>query len=472
MIDRINIKELIKPSIELYKLEANFERSSNVGTPHGYNTAVLGQLYPYIVMNGLTLSMQQILYMEIDCMGFLPKMRLNMRIYEAKPNYLLNHFPRAGDIISVFIRSPNDDIRPIRNDYQVVTVDYLGGEGISDGGESFISITARLFIPFIYNQKTFAIEGTSYDVMMKLAKELELGFASNIDATDDSMRWMYIGNYEQFIQNIANHSWKDDNSFFTAFIDFTYHLNFININQQITNDLDGQAGPVSNIDIRNPSENTTFAKTLDLFKLTNNFDSMPFNNFVAKYNLINNSSILSYKEGVIKDYTFYDYTIMQDTHGRLDALRTDDMPDRLRSISDNLGTLAQTNLEWLGIQYSLPNGNVHRHYNYSVLHNNFNNTEMDKMILQAYLRTPNFFVHKGQRLFMEIFSYADKYDYLSSPETRVTMDGGVIGAINTFLTDFYYVKGHKIIYDPSHQMAFSQEIYLTKRDWALSNLRA
>lgn len=453
-------------------MESNFERSSNIGVPHGYNTAVLGQLYPYIIMNGLTLSLQQIRYMEIDCMGFLPKMRLDMGIYQSKPNYLLNHFPRAGDIISVFIRSPNDDIRPIRNDYQVVTVDYLGGEGISDGGESYITITARLFVPFIYNQKTFSVNGTSYETMMKLAQELSLGFASNVTSTDDSMRWMYIGNYEQFIQSITNHSWRDDKSFFTSFIDFTYHLNFINVNQQITNEIDGQAGPISNIDIRNPSENTTYAQNLDLFKLTNNFESMSYNNFVAKYNLINNSSILSYKEGVIKDYTFYDYTIMQPVHGTLNALRTDDKPDYLRGISDNLGTLGQTNLECLGIQYSLPDGNVHKHYNYSVLHNDFNNKEMDKMVLQAYIRTPNFFVHRGQRLFMEIFSYGDKYDYFSSPETRVKMTADVLGSLNTFLTDFYYVKGHKIVYDPNHQMAFSQEIYLTKRDWALSNSRA
>lgn len=471
MSDKINIKELAKAKIDLLNIESNFEIDNFYGGPSGFTTSMLGQEFPYVIMNGSNITKNQLKFLEIDCMGFIPKLRFTMILSRGKTEYMRYYFPRAGDIVSLFIRSPNDNIKPIRNDYQVVTVDYLGGEGISDSGDSVITVTARLFVPQMYFHQSFSIDGTSFETLRKIATELKLGFASNVDSTDDSMRWMHVGNYEQFMNRISQHAWKDEKSFFVSFIDFYYNLNFINVNQQILSSPKGQPGVISDINIRDPKENTTLQVNLETFKLTNDYRLMSFNNFIAKYDLINNASILTYKEGVVKDYTFYDYTTEEQVTDRVVSLRTDGIGASMTSISDNLSTADQNVREWLGLQYSAPLGNVHKNYSFSEMHNRFNNVELEKMTLNARLLTPNFFVHRGQRLFVEILSYADKFDTVLTSEPIIKLDQRVFAALNVFLSDFYFVRGHKITYDPSLQSGFTQEIYLAKRDWINSPKR-
>jgi hypothetical protein len=470
VLDQINIKEKIKSKVPLVQLEA-FEQRLDYGGPQGYNASYLGQAFPYIVLNGAEIQRNKIRHMEIDCMGFLPKISLTISIMPGKANFFAKSFPRAGDVISVFVRSPNDNIKPIRNDYQIITVNYDGSDFPSDAGEGFLSITGRLFIPKLYDHKTFSIEDTSYSALMKLAEDLSLGFASNVDSTDDKMKWIHMGNYESYIKSIAEHSWDGENSFFIAFVDFYYNLNFVDVNKQFVFSKDGQPGVISDINIRVPSENSTFETQLDVFRLTNNMNFASFNNFVLQYNIINNASLLTYKEGVYKDYSFYDFTVKDIVKDSLVPLRTENAPEKMVSIFSNLGTSLQSVREWAGLQYSYPTGNVHRNYNFASLQNKFNNIQMDKIIVEASLATPNFFVHRGQRLFLEILSYADKIDQLDESVPIIFLNDKTTATINFFLTDFYFVKGHKIIYDPSKQIGFSQEIYLTKREWIKSARR-
>lgn len=470
MLDQINIKEKIKSQMPLVKLEA-FEERLDYGGPQGYNASYIGQAYPFIVLNNDEIQESKIRHMEIDCMGFLPKISLTISLMAGKANFFGKSFPRAGDIVSVFLRSPNDNIKPIRNDYQIMTVDYDGTDFPSDAGEGFISLTGRLHIPKLYDHKSFAIEDSSYKALMKLAQDLSLGFASNVDSTDDKMRWLHMGNYESCIKSIVDHAWNGEKSFFVAFVDFYYNLNFVDVNKQFVTSKDGQPGVISDINVRVPSDNTTFETELDVFRLTNNFNFSSFNNFVSQYNIINNASLLTYKEGVYKDYSFYDFTMKEIVKDAVAPLRTDNAPEKLVSIFDNYGTSLQSVREWTGLQYSYPVGNVHKNYNFAALQNNFNNLQMQKMIVETHLLTPNFFVHKGQRLFLEILSYADKLDLLDESVPKILLSNRTNATINFFLTDFYFVKGHKIIYDRSKQIGFSQEIYLTKREWIKSPMR-
>lgn len=447
------------------------EERYGTGGPQGYNTALMGQAYPYIMMNGKEIKNNLIGRFEIDCMGFMPKLFFTMSLVSTKVDFFKRVFPRAGDIVSVFLRSPNDNIKPIRNDYQVVTVDYVGSNYPGDMGEGFLRITGRLYIPTFYTQRSFSVEGTSYEALKKVAEELEIGFASNVDSTDDSMRWMTLGNYENFINSVTKHAWQNEESFFTSFIDFYYNLNFINVNKQFTYAPDGQPGVISDIDLRVPSENTTFEKEMKVFALTNNIETMSFNNFISSFNIVNNASLITYKEGVIKDFTMYDYSTKVVVSDTVEPLSTPDAPQNITPLYINLSTGLQRKQEWLGMQYSSPIGNVHKNYNFSKMLNTFNLMEIEKMMLEATLLNPNLFVHRGQRVPVILFNYGDNLDTITTTDPKFRMTERTDSVVNPFLSDFYYVRGHKIIHDPSQQVGFSQVIYLSKREWVTSSSR-
>lgn len=470
MLDQINIKEKVKAKINLVTLSATSEKFGT-GGPQGYTTAVVGQAYPYVVINGKEIPSTLLNRLEIDCMGFMPKLFMTMSLMNGKVDFFKRIFPRAGDVVSIFLRSPNDNIKPIRNDYQIVTVDYVGSQYQGDVGESFIRITARMHIPNFYSQKTFSLEGTSYEVLKKVAEELNIGFASNVDGTDDKMKWMTVGNYENFINNVSRHMWQDENSFFTTFIDFYYNLNVVNVNRQFTYAPDGQPGVISDINLRVPSKNTTFEKDLNVFALTNDLRTMSFNNYISRFNLINNASLITYKEGVSKDYSLYDFSSKSVVIDRVNPLSTADAPQNVTPIYLNLSTGLQPSRTWLGMQYASPIGNVHKNYNFAEMLNTFNLMEIEKMMLEASLMNPNLFIHKGQRVPVLLFNYGDNLDTITTTDPKYMMTDRTHSVLNSFLSDFYYVKGHKIVYDPGHQVGFSQVIYLSKREWLSSSAR-
>ena len=470
MLDQINIKEKVKAKLKLLTMTAPAERLLT-GGPQGYTTAMVGQAYPYVLLNSREIPPTMLGRMEIDCMGFMPKLFMTINVSGAKSNFFKNIFPRAGDVISIFLRSPNDNIKPIRNDYQIVTVDYSGSNYPGDMGVSSLRITARLFIPDFYSEKQFSIEGTSYDVLKKLAEELQIGFASNVDSTNDKMMWMSVGNYERFINDIAVHAWEDEQSFFTAFIDFYYNLNFINVNKQFTYAPDGQPGVISDINARIPKENKTFESEMKVFALTNDLRTMSFNNFITKFDVINNASLITYNEGVYKDYILYDFpsrTLMTDA---ISPLSTADAPQTMTPLFWNANTGTLSSLVWLGMQYSYPIGNVHKNYKVAKMFNTFNLMEIEKIMLEANLANPNLFVHRGQRVPVMLFNYGDNLDSLTVTDPKYNMTARTKSVLNSFLSDFYYVKGHKIIYDQTQQVGFSQVIYLSKREWTKSEVR-
>lgn len=470
MLEQINIKEKVKAKLKILTMNAP-EQKLGTGGPQGYTTAMVGQAYPYVLLNSEEIPQPMLGRVELDCMGFMPKLFMTINLSGGKSNFFKQIFPRAGDIISIFLRSPNDNIKPIRNDYQIVTVDYFGGDYPGDIGVSVLRITARLYIPNFYTEKIFSLEGTSYEVLKKIAEELEIGFASNVDSTNDKMRWRLIGNYERFINSITDHAWEDENSFFTAFIDFYYNLNLINVNKQFTYAPDGQPGVISDINVRIPKENKTFESNMEVFALTNDVTTMSFNNFIRKFDIINNASLITYNQGVYKDYALYDFSSRTVVGDAVGPLSTPDAPQTVTPLFWNAFTGTIASLVWLGTQYSLPIGNVHRNYMVAKMLNSFNLMEIEKIMLEASLANPNLFVHRGQRVPVIIMNYGDATDRFTVTDPKYETGTRTVSTANSFLSDFYYVKGHKLIYDQTEQLGFSQVIYLSKREWTTSSVR-
>jgi hypothetical protein len=167
----------------------------------------------------------------------------------------------------------------------------------------------------------------------------------------------------------------------------------------------------------------------------------------------------------------YDYSTKVVVSDTVEPLSTPDAPQNITPLYINLSTGLQRKQEWLGMQYSSPIGNVHKNYNFSKMLNTFNLMEIEKMMLEATLLNPNLFVHRGQRVPVILFNYGDNLDTITTTDPKFRMTERTDSVVNPFLSDFYYVRGHKIIHDPSQQVGFSQVIYLSKREWVTSSSR-
>jgi len=234
------IRSLLDPKIKIDKLEVEdaftgtsdklpVNKKNEMGGQQVQND--LGVSYPFLTINSYVFDPDEIDYFTIDATGFLPQVTFIFTLVKTDA-FKSQGYPKDGDILSVFLRAKNNAFKPIRNDYIIKNVS--SGPGGQDNAGGTTTISGELFIPRIKDQLIKSYTGNSFNVLNSIAQDLEMGFATNETSTSDSQAWLCAGSsWEEFIQHIAAASWKDENSFFKCYIDVYYHLNFINVNNQL-----------------------------------------------------------------------------------------------------------------------------------------------------------------------------------------------------------------------------------------------
>ena len=188
--------------------------------------------FPLIKINNYTLNKTEISSVTIDSTNFLPTITLNVLF--GNQEFLAREMPKDGDIISIAIRNRSDLLKIIRNDYVITGVHVLPN---TTQRKSPVSMTffGELFVPGLKSQKNdFSYVGTSFGALMDFAKRYGLGFATNEDDTDDRQIWLKANTTgDIYVNNVISRAWKDDSSFYSAWIDVYYNLNFVNVNKQL-----------------------------------------------------------------------------------------------------------------------------------------------------------------------------------------------------------------------------------------------
>jgi hypothetical protein len=499
------IRSLFDPTIPIDKMEirdvstkTGDEYSPDVkGTETGWKVEnLLGQDYPFIIINDYHFDEREILYFEINESDFLPTCTFIFSLVKSDV-FSSKSMPKDGDILSVFIRAKNDAFKPIRNDYLILTCD--AGEGGLENLGREITITGELFIPRIHDQKIASKKGTSFSVLKEIAKELGLGFATNESDTNDFQEWVCPNeSYKQWIEKIAKHSWKNTESFYKVFIDVYYHLNFVNVNNQLI----GQEIVASQIidipgiknywlDQKNDSQDNQQVST----KMLTNIDGFsPTNMFIKGYKTINNSSSINKIWGYKKLIQFFDLKSKKYWElfiepivtkgaerekiilkGRIKTNKSDNNP---KTYEEDLWK-TQNISEWKGIQSK----NVHSNWFYAEEYNARNLAELEKMYLEVRINrwNPNIFMYeKLPVLFMN-----SEIDYTKNTSDTSAEDEEIIGnetfrlpSIDQFNSGFYVVFGKRILYEKNNSQfdpypsgtkysgpMFSEVIMLTRREW-------
>jgi hypothetical protein len=389
------------------------KQDTNPAVPAGVNlkeTSRWGVYVPLIMLNTQRFDFDQILYMTVDTNGRIPRISLSLKDYEGKFNL---DTPLDGDVVSLYLRPPDvDNQKPIRIDFDILSVS-------SDPNSKIFGIEGIMKIPGFFAEycKSFQ-EKTSFEHLQDVCEDVGLGFASNETSTDDSMvRLCPFETYETFINETVSHTYKDDDSFFTWYIDPFYYLCLVNVNKQFS--VEDKLEDV-NISVSAPPSGMTLAeKAQDTLKgkliLTNQEERRGTNIFIESWSQVNNTASIWINNGY-KRYSQY-LDVKQDS---LEYVKTFADPLTTQGVENDAILQKgrpkdefykkQVKYKWLGKQASkTEQGNVHDNYIFSALLNFQNLQEIEKVSLNVELDGMNFYIYKYMRIPILIYEKGSAY---------------------------------------------------------------
>lgn len=353
----------------------------------------IGRL-PYVVINGVTIESKDIRYFKLSNDGYLPEIEIT---FTDPTDYIFDtNFPLDQQIVSILIKANSDLLMPIRMDFWIYDFNSAKNQG-QESEKKMYSVLGKLDVPYIIKNGSF--KGTSYDVLKQLSEKADLGFASNIDSTNDSMTWINCGiDYvREQIPEIVKRSYISDNTFTWAYIDFWYNLNYVDIEKQF-----GE----STKDSKTVSPNSTLTSednTIPLI-LSNHPNYKSTNLYIDKFNLENNSTDINSSLGYNPHIYYYATKEKKVSNILLDTISSKgDNSDKIvlkgQPQNNNYGIDQQKNY-FLG---KIDTDNSHKNYLYAEQSNMHNIKFIQNISMTVILRNINFHLYRFQQVRINIY---------------------------------------------------------------------
>lgn len=462
------IKVKFKPTIQLDAMEITDQEygTNEYGTQDArYQLSkTLGYFSPYIIINGMRFQDSMIASMELDISGFLP--RIVVVVKEFGGLFASKHFPKDGDLMSVLIRSNNDGYKTIvRNDYKILSIPPRPSKD-SQAEINKFTITGILNVPNIHVDKFASYDGTSYGIHQQIAKDLKLGFASNEDATNDSMIWICpaITPYQFVTQDLTPHTYKDENSFYTSYVDQYYNLNLVEVNSLFTFDEElEQIKATFNSSTNFLGVSGGVAMKDTLFFLSNDDTTKDTPQGIARYSPINNSGDISIKNAYKRVLQMYLKDDKEKLEYFLETLNTEGAgADKiiLKGRKDE-DISEQKKYKFLG---TVATDNMHSQYLHAKIQNYQNMKEIKKLGLIIELSELNPAIYMYQVIPVYIIN---KGNQVRKDLTEDKSEGeNKDGTMDKFLSGFYIVTSIKFRWSAAKN-AFVQQLIVFKREFEL-----
>ena len=477
------------------------------GGPENKMLNEIGMTYPMIRINDIILPRKNIVGMNISMSGFVPTIRLNL-LYD-NTAFISKNMPKDGDLISLYIRTSTDALTYLRDDFIITSCST--STGAKGNTSTKIILTGKLFIPeFDSKQLTTAITGTTKYVMREVAKIHGMGFSFNdYDDTNDFQTWIRCRETaETFINSMVKHSWKDETSFYKAWVDLYYDLCYVNVNKfLLSTDNNEQVDVTFATNILNMYNqlpvDTSVQNARASAKILSNaseFAGSPF--YIKKWEPYNNSTAVSMYNG----YSTRTFTYIHNQNiingGDSECFETlTNIPAYDQNKVDSYILLrgrakydkelnpkseqARVNYDfvntyntsvWTGIEYAMddddkdhsPNqwsGNVHKNYNRAAYHNSQNINELNKMYLKVECSGLNLQIMRGERVpvYLVFGNSIDngKYNNLTDNDEPRSQ--------NRFYSGYYIVDSVEYSYKPNitggEISPYSTSFILKRREW-------
>jgi hypothetical protein len=482
-----NILTIIEPTIILDELaipdvESGTENSNgaSVKEPPSKFTNII----PIIRVNQYDVQGDRLIMFELNCTGFYPTCRFSF--FDRDGLFTARHFPKDGDIVQVYIRSAGEEttFKPIRIDFTVEDIISLGGGGNTDSSSQLL-IECRMNIPNLFTERVEFKIGNSWDALLNIAEDLQLGYASNVDNTDDSQTW--TNPYDtsmKFIQDIVANTYLNDDSFFTSYIDPYYYLTLVDVNKLFDQDtaLEETLGFSFNAtDTMGSGDPLKIDPTIP-YMLTNDLVLKGSSMYISTYQQINNSGQISKNNGYKRFSQFFDLNAKEFISEFVDPI-VNDTPGMIPITKGRLinGEVEgprndQVKYKYLGTQ----GDNVHSNYMYSAILNYQNLAEINKSGMVIELDSVNPSILRYSRIYCKILEYSQSVkSVLTGPgndenipegsqrrtenednsQNEVTSNNGVL---NEYLSGFYVITGFE--YTLLAPGILKQKLHLRRRE--------
>ncbi|MBJ7298606.1 MAG: hypothetical protein JHC73_20435 [Dolichospermum sp.] len=429
----------------------------------------IGANTPYIKIAGQIVTDIQTL--TIDETGFIPT--ISLTFIDGLGEFAGDYFPKTNLIMNVYLKSGSEKLKPVRCDFLITSVKsiaqkYSGeNKGVSIG--TTYMIRGELFIPNIYNNisKSYS-KLNSKDALKKICTDFGLGFAENENSPNDKMTWINTNmSTLNFIQDIVKHAYQDDDSFFMAFIDKYYYLNYIEVNKQLkVEDLDSTFLTTANAlrsGINQKVKNDAVLKEIEeqtmINYLTTEMEFAGAPNYISELNLVSSQGDILKTQGYKKNIFYYDH--LKSTKKPKEKfkdfymapLKSADRDQNQFLVPEEISLAENKIKKWMNIDY----GNTHIHWQAARLLNSHNLNEIDKIKLKVTLNNINFQVVRGFTVPVYV-SIQEAERILKSTQglddepskNANSADSLAKQTPDKQLSGHYYVSGAKYHYDSLH----------------------
>lgn len=469
------IRALTEPTIILDDIRSFTDETSADEDTQNPVTAVktvkqMGGVAPAIQILSKVFTGEEITSMEIEMGNGLPTCSAKFLIMDK--SFFSRSYPKDGDVMSVFIRAKDDVFKPIRNDYIITNVSVSNSEGGNEDAYESMSVSGELHVPGYKAIKCFSKKGTSFKTLMQTATDLKLGFATNEVDTADEQNW--ICPFERpldFIADVTNSAWKDENSFFHSCIDVYYYLNFVNVEPLFGDETEIEASMLIDLISNDYGNDNVQAKQVGRTIISNwdDMSSTPF--YIKKYSLFNNSAGVNLRNGYKRYISYYDALLKEPQFVFVDPKTTegaekDKMLMKGRPNENFYKDQVQSN--WFGVQYGDNGENCHEKYNIAKVQNYQNLVHLQKMGLDVTLQSfnPNLRILQSIPLIITIKRDATR-KVANTPIDENNPQDGVDVMEAPFVID-KTISGYYVIWGITYKFKkgeFRQDLKLVRREW-------
>jgi hypothetical protein len=473
--------KLTPPSISVLDLEtAGSDNAIRDPSRAGY-AQQLGKKSPLIKIGNSTIAPQNVIAMSVSMDSIIPT--IHVTVIDNIGTLTSRTYPRTSLLITAFVAQSHPKLKSFSQSFLITNVHSIP----LGSGEVRYDFFGELYIPNLNGNFIKSYNGlTSVQTLKKIAEELGLGFATNEDTTDDKMTWINPNlNYKSFIKQVTDHSYKNEKSFFTCFIDRYYVLNFINVEKQFKQFSDDKeipdGYPAISTDVIDTSraENGNNREALDTtikLILTNSSTGNRSSEMkILEYSMIGENGDILKSKGFRKKIVIY-------KHGETDPVKNWFVEPLSESSANGVSVYQTPDLKdyvdnsvvkWMGTDYS----NSHSNYKFSKLLNSHNLVDADKNVLSVKLPGFNHNILRGSRVKVNIFSSRlqqisndrvrdDKTPTDSQKSDTPSESRASAEILDTYLSDTYYVKSITYYYNVQDQEnRFTTHMILSRKNW-------
>jgi predicted chitinase len=394
--------------------------------------------FPFIWYNSYQIAVTDVSYFHLYMSNNLPTVKI---VFRDSLNKMKDQgFPLDDTKISVFLNPRTTQLKPIHMDFKIVNFQV---------DEPTYTVTGVLDVSKLYVKEFKSYSNiSSYKVLTQIAKDTGLGFNSNINDTNDAMTWINPGErvYE-FLNKIIDSSYLSDESFILGYVDYYYNYNFVDLEKELSRDLKQELG-IANVGIEEITQTQKKEGVSNLF-ITNDYSMNSSNSFFESYRIINNSTSISIRQGYLTKVKFYDEIQKDYLVFDIDSITTKGdtkiilkgAPQDESFFKENYNTIYTGKLD---------TDNMHKNYHYSLIQNDRNIIDLQKIALEVVMHTPNYNVYKFQKIFVFISNQA------STPSTS---------HVNNRLTGEWLIVDIQFTFDGE---SYRQVLKLIKRELDLS----